>query len=204
MTSPAAIFRASYSDWKLIRTRKCVQIIFEVPLEGGLAHAAYAALGGMPDPAAEAWVAIARLNPETVKEVMPDKPEHGNLPTNDTQSREEVMLDKRTTSEPPNDTSPASGPDIPARAHKPVAAEKQLAQLAGMLSKKKLFHQYLVKIHGWKGVTNDVAADFIRSYCGVGSRSNIIAGTFAGDKFEELNYAFNRWRDADKYVEASA
>ena len=29
----AAAFRASYSDWKLIKTRSVVQIVFEVPLE---------------------------------------------------------------------------------------------------------------------------------------------------------------------------
>jgi len=180
MTKPAA-FYASVHSVRTVAGRKNYQIVLEGPVED--LPKVLQAIGNI-NPATSTWLAIARLDPEIVKEVMPDKPEHGNLPT--------------------NDTSPASGPDIPARAHKPVAAEKQLAQLAGMLSKKKLFHQYLVKIHGWKGVTNNVAADFIRDYCGVVSRSNIIAGTFAGDKFEELNYAFNRWRDADKYVEVSA
>ena len=55
----AAAFRACYSDWKLIRTRKCVQLVFEVPLEES--NLAYAALGGMPNSGAEVWCAIARL-----------------------------------------------------------------------------------------------------------------------------------------------
>ena len=57
--SPAA-FRATYSDWKLIRSRKVVQIVLELPLEA--AGEAYEVLGGMPNPGAETWCAIARLN----------------------------------------------------------------------------------------------------------------------------------------------
>lgn len=56
----AAAFKATYSDLKLIKGRKVVQLVFEVPLEG--ADEAYSVLGGMPNPAAEVWCAIARLN----------------------------------------------------------------------------------------------------------------------------------------------
>jgi hypothetical protein len=52
-------FRAVYSDWKLVKTRQTVQIIFEVPLHD--ADAAYEVLGGMPAPAAERWFGIAAL-----------------------------------------------------------------------------------------------------------------------------------------------
>lgn len=57
----AAAFSATYSDWKLIRTRKCVQVVFEIPLEA--ADAAYQVLGGMPDAGAETWFGIAKLKP---------------------------------------------------------------------------------------------------------------------------------------------
>lgn len=56
----AAVFQATYSDWKLVKSRKVVQIVLEVPMEDS--DAAYQLLGGMPNPAAETWVAIARLN----------------------------------------------------------------------------------------------------------------------------------------------
>ena len=59
MTKPAA-FQATFCDWKLIKGRKVVQIVFEVPLEG--ADEAYRVLDGMPDPGASVWCAIARLN----------------------------------------------------------------------------------------------------------------------------------------------
>lgn len=54
-----AAFQATYSDWKLVRSRKVVQVVFEIPLEQ--ANTAFEALGGMPNPGAEIWCAIARL-----------------------------------------------------------------------------------------------------------------------------------------------
>jgi hypothetical protein len=57
----AAAFQATFADWKLIKTRKCVQIVFEVPLEA--ADAAYKVLGGMPDPSTSVWFGIAKLQP---------------------------------------------------------------------------------------------------------------------------------------------
>lgn len=58
----AAAFSATFADWKLIRGRKVVQIVFEVPLEK--ADEAYQVVGGMPNVAESAWFAIARLNQE--------------------------------------------------------------------------------------------------------------------------------------------
>lgn len=57
--SQAAAFQATYSDWKLIRTRKVVQIVLEVPVEQ--AGLAYEVLGGMPRTDSEIWCAVARL-----------------------------------------------------------------------------------------------------------------------------------------------
>ena len=65
MNAPAA-FRASFADFKLVKTRKTAQLIFEVPLEG--ADAALNALGGVPRPDAECWVAIARIDPKAASE----------------------------------------------------------------------------------------------------------------------------------------
>lgn len=59
MTETAA-FKATYSDWKLIRTRGVVQVVMEVPLAE--ADAAYGVLGGMPNPANETWFGIAPIN----------------------------------------------------------------------------------------------------------------------------------------------
>lgn len=60
-----AAFRATYSDLKLIKTRQCVQIVFELPLADF--DAAYEVLGGLPDSSKETWFGIAPLQqrPET-------------------------------------------------------------------------------------------------------------------------------------------
>lgn len=55
------IFKATFSDFKNIKTRKVLQLIFEVPAEE--ADAAMAVLGGVPQADKERWVAVARLNP---------------------------------------------------------------------------------------------------------------------------------------------
>lgn len=78
----AAAFRATYSDWKLIRTRKVVQVVLEVPVEQ--ADQAYQVLGGMPLSGEETWVAVARLDVSAPAAV--DKP---------VQTRRPVAAEKR-------------------------------------------------------------------------------------------------------------
>lgn len=56
---PAAI-RATFSDLRIIKGRKQAQLILEVPIEE--ADNALAALGGIPQPHSDRWVAVARLN----------------------------------------------------------------------------------------------------------------------------------------------
>lgn len=62
-----AVFKATYSDWRLVKTRKVVQIVFEVPVENS--DIAYQVVGGMADSSQEKWFAIARLDES------PPKPE---------------------------------------------------------------------------------------------------------------------------------
>lgn len=59
MSRPAAV-KAVFADWKVIKTRATVQLVFELPIEK--ADEAYQALGGMPIAAREVWCGIARLN----------------------------------------------------------------------------------------------------------------------------------------------
>jgi hypothetical protein len=55
----ASAFRATYSDWRLVKSRGVVQVVMEVPLAD--ADKAYEILGGMPNPAAEQWFGIAAI-----------------------------------------------------------------------------------------------------------------------------------------------
>ena len=69
-------FKATYSDWKLVKTRGVVQIVFEVPLAE--ADDAYDILGGMPNHANEKWFGIAAIKPSLQKEapVVPRQDSH--------------------------------------------------------------------------------------------------------------------------------
>src|SRR3954447_2369653 len=72
---PRAVTQGCFSDFRLIKGRKVCQIVIEVPIEQ--ADQALAALGGLPQPATEAWVALARL--ETKERVVPLKPDNTKL-----------------------------------------------------------------------------------------------------------------------------
>lgn len=68
MEKPAAI-RGTFADFRLIKGRKVAQLVVEIPIEE--ADAALATLGGLPQPAAERWVALAILKtqpPQAVKQ----------------------------------------------------------------------------------------------------------------------------------------
>ena len=123
---PSDAFSASYSDWKLIRTRGVVQIVLEVPIEA--ADHAYNVLGGMPNSASEVWVGVARFKPGT--EVMPAVP-------------------KARPEKPPASEDSAT----PARARKSWH-EMTPAQQAGVLCNEMPFYSYLYNRHNtlqsWK------------------------------------------------------
>jgi hypothetical protein len=61
----AAVTQGTFADFRLIRGRKVCQIVIEVPIEQ--ADQALAALGGLPQPATEAWIALAALNVTSIK-----------------------------------------------------------------------------------------------------------------------------------------
>lgn len=63
MTAPAAI-KATYSEWKMVKTRKVLVLSFEVPLEQ---QAEVLAALGTPMPDIATWVAIARLKETAVE-----------------------------------------------------------------------------------------------------------------------------------------
>lgn len=56
----AAVFQATFADFRIVKGRKVAQVVVEVPLEA--ADNALAMLGGLPQPDKDRWVAVARLN----------------------------------------------------------------------------------------------------------------------------------------------
>jgi hypothetical protein len=60
MTDEPAAIKATFFDFRLIKGRKQAQLVLEIPIEE--ADNALAALGGIPQPQSDHWVAVARLN----------------------------------------------------------------------------------------------------------------------------------------------
>lgn len=147
MSAPAAI-KGTFSDFKLIKTRKLAQVIIEIPIEQ--ADAALTALGGLPRSDTERWVAIALLD-------MRKFDAQGNLPTDD---NGELPKPRRPFCELP------------------------MPQQAGILSNDLKFQLWLSKKD--VGRECESAAEAIRVWCGVASRSDIRPGTKTGERWLAL------------------
>jgi hypothetical protein len=74
-------FRATYSDWKLIKTRGVVQVVMEVPLAD--ADEAYDVLGGMPVHGKERWFGIAALKSPAEEAAVQPRPSASPTPPTD-------------------------------------------------------------------------------------------------------------------------
>jgi hypothetical protein len=202
MIDKPATFSATYADWKLIKTRRCVQIVLEVPLEA--ANEAYEALGGMPSAATERWVAVARLDLTAVQPTMEEQTKQAPPVLPASTSRQPAghchLCDIKT--KPPVCSVPGCPID---GQHQTKTRKYNLAQRAGMLCADRQFQYFLddqmtvnMKLVFNKDesqtIMKDYAAATLRSLCGVRSRSELIAGTAAGDKFEQLLNKFAGWR----------
>lgn len=67
----AAAIKATFSDFRVVKTRGVCQLILEVPLEA--ADAALITLGGLPRPDQERWVGVARLGHSEAGVVVPER-----------------------------------------------------------------------------------------------------------------------------------
>lgn len=151
---PAA-FSASYADWRLIKGRKVIQIVMEVPLEK--ADEAYAVLGGMPNAAEPAWFGIAKLKADA-----------------------EVAAEK------------VARPKLP--------PEKRLTQRVAICCADPMFARFIDRVHA-PCRTSEEAAAFVRQYCGVSSRSEIVPGSAASITWDLLHSHFVIWRDHPELAE---
>lgn len=169
-------FRAAYADWKLIKTRGVVSISFEVPLNES--HLAYEALGGMPVAAKEIWCGIAMLNPET--EVMP--PECKQKSSIETPPRQQETVDGTKTKTAFRDMRPSN----------------QAAILCG----NEPFRKFLGEKQGTTVNDSEHAAELVRWYCGVRSRSDIRPRTPSGDRWKQLFDEYQVWMHAPEFADA--
>jgi hypothetical protein len=142
MTDAPAAIQGTFAEVKFIKTRKVCQIVIELPIEQ--ADAALSALGGVPRPDAERWVAVAQLDPTAV--VKPSEP----------------AKERRAFC------------DLP------------MSQQAALKSEDPVFVKWLRHEFGECFDGDAGAAQIIRGLCQVSSRSEILPGTRAGDRWIEL------------------
>lgn len=151
-----AIIEAEYVEWKMVKTRSSLQLIFEVPLEKQ--ELVMRALG-VPLPNVSTPVAIARLVPAS---------ERSNV----------VQIE---------DHRPADDDETPPR---------PLSQIAAMLCGVGSFQQFIYeKSDGWDHrPTKEEAADWLRSNCGVKSRTELNSNPDAARRFKEIRSGYEAWR----------
>jgi len=145
-----AIIQAEYVEWRMVKTRSSLQLIFEVPLEAQQ-HVMQAL--GVPLPNVSTPVAIARL---------------------------------RASVEPAPQIAHDNDDGKPPR---------PLSQIAAILCGVGAFQQYIWETSdGWDHrPTTDEAAEWLRSVCGIKSRTEINTNADAQRRFKEIRSGYDAW-----------
>jgi hypothetical protein len=157
-------FRATYSDWKLVKTRGVVQVVMEVPV--GESDAAYEILGGMPVHGKERWFGIAAIK----------SPE-----------------EKEDRAKPRQSNPPSPHPDGAAR-QKMDWREVQPAAQAAMQCDKPVFWAFLNETRGYGIDDPTGAAEAVREICSVQSRSELGTNHKARVLWKQLDDEFSAWK----------
>lgn len=198
--------RATFSDYKRIKTRKVAQLIFEVPLEE--LHDTISNLGGEPSVNQDTWCGIARLDPKKIadEEVLAGKyigklDQEGNFVLDDMKP---VKADASTREDEERNTKPCY-----TSATKPER-ERTLAEYVAMTTNRQDFFHYITNRDDYKiflyeaplyehskeeteADTAKISRDFVCWYCGVESRSEIKYDTPAQQKWAELYSSYREW-----------
>ena len=201
----AAAFKATFADWKLIKTRGCIQLVFEVPLHES--DMAYRVVGGMPNAAEERWFAIARLTTEgraatglgERNSLCDDPTTAGSTTGQDVPGCPGSIPGPPRVSQSSSKTPAASMPARGAAKEEVDAAPRpqsnRLARQAAICCRDPVFRKYLQEIGVFDSMPNSIeCADYVRSYCDVDSRKKIIVGSPAGAAWERLYSKFTVWK----------
>lgn len=171
MTKPAAI-RATFSDWRPVKSRGVLQLVLEVPVEQ-TKHVLDTL--GAPIPGTEKWVGVALISPGSLERDAPRSGAESATPT------------------------PLKAGGDPGESKR----ERTLPEKVGMRCSDKSFQAWAIEYavgRGWSvgeapadcaGATREeVVAAIVRKACGVGSRKQILPGTDACFKWNDLVIAF--------------
>ncbi len=159
-------FRATFSDMKLVKTRQVAQLIFEIPIEEF--DAAYEVLGGMPVPSKERWFGIAAI--------------------------------KSTAEEAPAQPRPSAQPNTPsggATREKMDWRDMQPAAQCALRCDQAAFRTFLMEEHEYRPRdlnSTDEAAEFVRSYFGIKSRSELGTDPRRRMLWKQMDDQFQAWK----------
>lgn len=167
MKQPAA-FRGSYSDWRLVKTRGVVQVIFEIPLADS--DAAYEVLGGMPDNSKERWFGIAAIQTPAQQKEAPRNVPSGSPPS--TRPDGTKRMDWR-------DVQPAA------------QAALRCDQPAFQAFLREEYGQAYID-------STEQAAKYVREFCAVKSRSELGTNHKARVIWKYLDDQFQAWRALER------
>jgi hypothetical protein len=163
----AAAFQATVHGFRTVPTRGVVSITIEAPIEQHARIAEIAEHG--------AWVAVARL----------EQPKGGDANTE--RPKLSPRLDNAQPSPSRDSNSTAAGAKLKVYT---------LPQRVAMVCNEPAFWRFLQEINGWGGhdlVTEQKAIELVREYCGVSSRSQILPGTEAAKRWDELHARYLLW-----------
>lgn len=218
----AAVIAGSFADYRLVKSRGCLQLVIEVPVEQQ--GAAFAALG-YPLPGTEIPVAVARLNPRAGAEpalprtTLPDKkPSTDGVPPGDDRiSRDSGrdLDDGRTVGSIPatGATNSPAGPQpsterIEAAVKSPGKDTRQIPAgeskdrrpwnelppqtQAGILCSDGGFQKYVHELTGWIA-DEQSAAVWLREQLGILSRRDLEGRPDLAAKLNEVRAEFMEW-----------
>lgn len=152
----------TFADFKIIRGRKCAQLVIEIPLEQ--ADAALTALGGLPNPAMERWVAVARMDPKAISRAA-EEPKQLPAPEKERKKWEEMPLSQQAAIR---------------------CAEEPFL---------RFLDEEVCAVAGWNVPSNaDEAAQIVRRFCGVSSRSELNDNTQAAETWKRLEADYWAWQ----------
>jgi hypothetical protein len=170
--------RGRFASYRSVPSRDCMQVVIE--FESDQQEQVFAALG-YPRPGEDTWVGMSRLYQNPAAPVRAAVP-HGkeSLPS---------------PSPPPRVSLPKKDPVKAKLMHDLYASlspEDRAVQDAGMLAKDRAFWEWLLRVKYLSRTAAFSAAEFIRNWCGVESRSELVRNADAREKFYELKAQFER------------
>lgn len=191
-------FTATFSDWKVIKTRGAVQLVFERPIEK--ADEAYQVLGGMPIAAQERWCAIARLELQYLP-----APDRKSGDSGSDQGKQAGTADDRCSRgrhdpHPTTQPLPSQVPRIAeGEAERRSFNELKPSQQAGILCNERAFLKFMSEKFPDHIRDCGSTAAAVRELCKVNSRADI---TPDNAEWSSLVLAYRLWMREPSVVPA--